>query len=128
MQAPAAMIVSAGLMLVMGCASTAPTADDRVKFHVSDRADQLIAEQGKAVAAMRGYDRDSELVCERWTKTGSHITHNVCYTREEMERRRLNHQESVRFISRGGPCLPVRDATSKGRLASSSSVGCGGGR
>lgn len=87
---------------VAGCASTAPTSDDTVKFHVSDRAEELILEQGKVVAAMYGYDRDSELVCEKFTKTGSHISYNVCYTREEMERRRQNHQETYRFWNTPG--------------------------
>ncbi len=100
------LLTAAGFLIIGGCAANAPTSDDTVKFHVSDRADQLIAEQGKAVASMRGYDRDSELVCERWTKTGSHISHNVCYTRAEMEQRRLNHQEeSRRFSVPGSTCM-----------------------
>ncbi len=59
-------------------------------------------EQGKAMAAMYGYSRDSDLVCERWKKVGTHLIKNVCYTRDEMEKRRLNHQEQYRRIETPG--------------------------
>lgn len=125
MQRSAALfVISASFLAAAGCASTASTSDETIKFHVSDRAEQLLEEQGKTLAAIRGYDRDSPLVCERFRKTGSHIKLNVCYTREEMERRQLNHQENYRFMTRGGPCLPLepaRDGVSGGPVRS---VGC----
>ncbi len=72
------------IILLAGCAATAPQSDDTVKFHTSDRALQLIEEQGKATATILGYADDTDLVCERFRKTGSHITTSVCYTRAEM--------------------------------------------
>lgn len=100
-----ALLTAVGFVTVAGCAATSPSADDTVKFHLSDRAEKLVEEEGKSVAAMRGHDRDSKLVCEKHTKTGTHITHNVCYTRDEMEQRRLNHQEQYRRkTARGADC------------------------
>lgn len=110
-----------------GCASDAPKPDtsqetgQAVKFHVSDRALALIEEQGKASAAMNGYDRDSDLVCEWLTKTGSHITVPVCYTRAEMEEYRDKMRMAVQKTLQGGPCLPVGGPTA------GPSAGIGGG-
>lgn len=98
------LLTIAGFVLAGGCAAPAPKeADERLKFHVSDRAEQLIMEQGKTMAAMYGYSRDSDLVCERWRPVGTHLLKNVCYTRDEMERRRLNHQEEMRRFKRPPP-------------------------
>lgn len=121
----ALFVISASLLAVAGCASTATTGDERVQFHVSDKAEQLLEEQGKTLAAMRGYDRDSPLVCERFQKTGSHIKLNVCYTREEMEQRRLNHQENYRYMTRGGPCLESRESLTGQVSTGARTAGCG---
>lgn len=86
----------------LGCVGTAPTSDDSVRFQASDRAMAVIEDQGKATAVMLGYADDTELVCERFYKAGSHIMTSFCYTRGEMERRRLNHQEEYRRISEPG--------------------------
>lgn len=126
-QSAALLVISASFLAVAGCASTASTSDERMKFHVSDRAEKLLEEQGKTLAAMRGYDRDSPLVCERFRKTGSHIILNVCYTREEMEQRRLNHQENYRYMTRGGPCLPPRAGLTGQAGGAGRTAGCGGG-
>lgn len=99
-----ATLAALALAIAGGCASTAPTSDDGVKFQASDRAQQLIEEQGKATATILGYADDTDLVCERFHKTGSHITTSYCYTRAEMERRRLNHQEEWRYNTKGGSC------------------------
>lgn len=100
------ILIMSGFVVAGGCASTAQEADESVKFHVSDKARELLEEQGKSLAAMRGYDRDSPLVCEQFQKTGSHIKLNVCYTREEMEQRRLSHQENYRkFSTPGSKCI-----------------------
>lgn len=94
------------ILLLAGCAATAPQSDDRVKFQASDRATKLLEEQGKTLAAMRGHSRDTDLVCEKFRKTGSHITVNYCYTRAEMEQRRLQHQEQYRKTSEmGATCM-----------------------
>lgn len=92
----------------VGCAATAPTADDTIKFKGSDRAIALIEEQGKASAAIRGYSRETDLICERFHKTGSHITTNYCYTREERDRRQLNHEEVMRAMTNHSTCVPAR--------------------
>lgn len=120
----ALLLITASFLATAGCASTASTSDENVKFHVSDRAEQLLEEQGKSLAAMRGYDRDSPLVCERFQKTGSHIKLNVCYTRQEMEERRLNHQENYRYMARGGTCLEPRDDLT-GQVGGARTAGCG---
>lgn len=91
------MLLSLGLLV--GCAASAPTSDDSLRFHTSDRALGIIEEQGKATATMLGYDVDTDLVCESFYKTGSHITTRVCYTRAEMEQRRLDHQETYRSLA-----------------------------
>ncbi len=127
MRMPATIIVSASLLVVLGCAATAPKSDDKLKFHVSDKAEKLLEEQGKTLAAMRGYDRDTPLVCERFQQTGSHIKLNACYTREEMKQRRLNHQESYRYFTRGGPCMPNIDPLTGQAVGPVRSMGCGGG-
>lgn len=93
------------VFLLAGCAATAPQSDDSVRFQTSDRALQLIEEQGKATATMLGYAEDTDLVCESFHKTGSHITTRFCYTRAEMEKRRLNHQEEWREFTKGGACI-----------------------
>lgn len=99
----AAVVLAAG-----GCASVDTGQDERVKFQVSDKADKAIDEDG-ATAAMRGYDRDSELVCETWTKTGSHMKQRVCYTREERDRARQDHQDTWGDMTKGTPCAEGRD-------------------
>ena len=111
------MLLSVGLLV--GCAASVPTSDDSVKFQVSDRAFQVIEEQGKATAAMLGHARDTDLVCERFYKVGSHITTSVCYTREEGELRRLNHQEEYRSTQFRTPiCVEggARPGLSPGRV------------
>lgn len=127
MRMPATIIVSASLLVVLGCASTAPKNHDTVKFHVSEAAEKLIEERGETLAAMRGYSDDSPLVCERFQQTGSHIKLNACYTREEMKQRRLNHQESYRYFTRGGPCMPNIDPLTGQAVGPVRSMGCGGG-
>lgn len=92
-------VVLLSMSLLLGCAATAPTSDDSLRFHTSDRALAIIEEQGKASATMLGFDADTDLVCERFYKTGSHITTRVCYTRAEMEQRRLDHQETYRGLA-----------------------------
>ena len=116
------------ILVFAGCASTAPTSDDAIQFMASDKAMQILDEQGKAEAAMLSnadLARDTELICERFYKTGSHITTSFCYTRAEMERRRLNHQEEYRYMTKGGPCLPPRPGG--GNPGMTRAVGCGGG-
>lgn len=116
-------IALAGAMLLAGCAATAPQSDDSLKFQASERAAQLLEEQGKTMAAMRGHDRDTDLVCERFRKVGSHITVNYCYTRAEMMQRRLQHQEKYRKTSEmGATCMeggigggPVGGSSATGR-------------
>lgn len=124
MRMPATIIVSASLLVVLGCATTATETDDTVKFHVSEAAEKLLEERGESLAAMRGYSRDTPLVCERFQQTGSHIKLNACYTREEMKQRRLNHQESYRYFARGGPCLPNIDPLTGQPIGPSRSIGC----
>ena len=93
-----------GFAVLGGCASAPTTPDDEVQFMASDKARQLIEEQGKATATMLGYADDTDLICERFNKTGSHIVTKFCYTRGERERRLLNHQEEWRHFTKGGPC------------------------
>lgn len=115
------MLFSASLLA--GCASTAPTSDDAVNFIASDKAMQILDEQGKARATMLSnadLARDTELICERFHKTGSHIVTSFCYTRAEQERRRQNHQDVYRWWTKGGPC------PAPGGLASGRAVNCGG--
>lgn len=105
------------LFLLAGCAATAPQSDDTVRFQTSDRALQLIEEQGKASATILGYADATDLVCERFYKTGSHITTSFCYTRAEMEARRLNHQEEWRHFTKGGACIPPGRGRGTGGIA-----------
>lgn len=117
------MLFSASVLA--GCVSTAPTSDDTVRFMASDRAMQLLEEQGKARATMLStadYAEDTDLVCERFHQTGSHIVTSFCYTRAEQERRRQNHQDVYRWWTKGGPCpAPGGGGIASGRVAS-----CGG--
>jgi hypothetical protein len=53
---------------------------------------------------MRGYSDDTDLVCEEWKKAGSHMKERFCYTREEYDKVRFNHRETMRkVIERGTP-------------------------
>lgn len=107
MRATVTVILAAVFAVAAGCASNAPKVKkEGMKFHVSEKARKLLEEQGKSLAAIRGYSDTTDLVCERFEKTGSHITYNYCYTRAEMEARRLNHQEKMRKASTpGAKCL-----------------------
>lgn len=90
-------------LLAGGCAATNSAQDETVKFIASEKAKKTIDEDG-ATAAMRGYSKETELVCEQIKKTGSHITTNYCYTRAEGDRARKDHQETFRKISSSRPC------------------------
>lgn len=104
----------AAAALLAGCAASAPKPEqaengksaETVKFQVSDRASQLIAEQGKASASMRGYSRDTDLICDWITKVGSHLKAPVCFTRAEMEEYQEKMRQAVMKIWQGGPCAP----------------------
>lgn len=114
---PAMSILSIpGALLCAACASQPATTGEDLKFQVTDRAMEIIEEQGKASAVTRGYalGNDTDLVCERFHKTGSHITTNFCYTREEWQYARANHQETWRRATQGGPCVPERNAPGHG--------------
>lgn len=115
-----------GALLCAACATQPAATGEDLKFQVTDRAMEIIEEQGKASAVTRGYalGNDTDLVCERFHKTGSHITTNFCYTREEWQYARANHQEFWRRATQGGPCLPPRNAPGHDPGIGS---GCGGG-
>ena len=121
MRAIAIGTLFAALVVSAGCASNAPKVEEEgMKFHVSEKARKLLEEQGKSLAAIRGYSDTTDLVCERFERTGSHITYNYCYTRAEMEARRLNHQEKMRRVSTPGEkCMegPTRTAGAPGESA-----------
>lgn len=92
-------------ILATGCATTEPPTEESMKWQATDRAIQLLEEQGKAAATIRHYAMGNEagLICERVRVTGTHMKTNFCYTREEWGRTRLNHQENWRYMMRPPP-------------------------
>lgn len=87
-------------------ACAAPSEPETEELNLSRQARALVDEKGEVAAALDGRpgSRETEVVCQRYKRTGSHMTETYCYTRAERdskrERTRIQWHEALK---RGAP-------------------------